>query len=58
MMCLKAAPLIAACVGYLPSPGSAVTVSESCISTFRIRIQSAAKACASEHKIRWTIDGR
>lgn len=54
-MCLKAAALIAVCLGYLPSPGSSVTVTDRCTSVFSKKIQNAAKACASENNVTWRV---
>ncbi len=53
--CLVATPLIALCVGYLPSSGEAVTVKKTCIEKFAQSTRDAAKACANTHEVRWRI---
>jgi hypothetical protein len=57
-MCWLAKGLIAACVGYLPSPGETVTVKRACISNYSKLTRGAASACAHEHKIKYRVDAQ
>lgn len=54
-MCWAAKGLIAFCVGYLPQPGSSVTVKQSCVMSYPKSVRAAALRCADEHDIDYRI---
>lgn len=54
-MCWAAKGLIVFCVGYLPQPGSSITLKRSCVAGYSKEIQDAAKSCAAEHDVKYTI---
>lgn len=55
-MCWVAKGLIAACIGYLPSPGSAVTVKRDCIYKHSKIVRGAAAMCAHENNVTYRIE--
>lgn len=54
-MCWLAKGLIFSCIGYLPQPGSAVTVKQSCVMSYPKAVRSAAVRCADEHDVAYRI---
>lgn len=55
-MCWAASGLILACVGYLPSAGSTVTLKRACVSGYSKDVRAAAVGCARKHKIEYRIE--
>lgn len=55
MMCTAAA--IISLLGYMPPPGTTITVPRSAINKYTVTQQLKAKVCAKRHGILYVIDG-